>query len=87
MPQDVYSSRDLYLLWPLAQRYGLLVNTSFTAARVLDLASTLLQERSVGGGRLVMHRCSRVRQNIDVDQFRSKVPPHRMLVLLCDLSA
>jgi len=45
MPQDIYSSRDMYLLWPLAQRYGVLVNTTFAPKDVLAMADTLLEER------------------------------------------
>eukprot|EP00928_Gymnodinium_smaydae_P055600 TRINITY_DN39104_c0_g1_i1.p2 TRINITY_DN39104_c0_g1~~TRINITY_DN39104_c0_g1_i1.p2 ORF type:complete len:300 (-),score=62.09 TRINITY_DN39104_c0_g1_i1:215-1114(-) len=43
--KDVYGSRDMYLLWPLAQRLGLVVNATFAATDVLSLAQTLLEER------------------------------------------
>jgi len=45
MREGFYSSRDLYLLWPLAQRYGLMVNLSFAAADVLELSRSLLEQR------------------------------------------
>ncbi|CAJ1341927.1 unnamed protein product [Effrenium voratum] len=41
----VYSSRDLYLLWPLAQRLHLLVNTSFAPDEALDMVNSLKAER------------------------------------------
>lgn len=40
-----FSSRDLYLLWPLAQRLQLIVNTSFAAEDAVGLVNALLSER------------------------------------------
>eukprot|EP00441_Pelagodinium_beii_P034822 CAMPEP_0197643852 /NCGR_PEP_ID=MMETSP1338-20131121/17023_1 /TAXON_ID=43686 ORGANISM="Pelagodinium beii, Strain RCC1491" /NCGR_SAMPLE_ID=MMETSP1338 /ASSEMBLY_ACC=CAM_ASM_000754 /LENGTH=269 /DNA_ID=CAMNT_0043217143 /DNA_START=1 /DNA_END=807 /DNA_ORIENTATION=- len=40
-----YSSRDLYLLWPLAQRLQLLVNASFAVDDMPALAQSLLEVR------------------------------------------
>lgn len=54
MPKDIYSSRDMYLLWPLAQRYGILVNTTFAAADVLKLAGALTEERAKLCGETVL---------------------------------
>jgi len=43
--RGVYTSRDLYLLWPLAQRLRLLVNTSFSEDGALSLVHSLERER------------------------------------------
>jgi len=45
LPPGQYSSRDLYMLWPLSQRLRVWVNTSFAQDEVLTLAQTLLDER------------------------------------------
>ena len=45
--RGVYTSRDLYLLWPLAQRLRLLVNTSFDEDGALSLVHSLEREREV----------------------------------------
>merc|ERR1712085_145215 len=45
---------DLYVLWPLAQRLRLWVNTTFAPLEVRDLAAALLQERSELCGQTVL---------------------------------
>lgn len=40
-----YSNRDLYLLWPLAQRLGILINTSFGQEEPVSLAQALTKDR------------------------------------------
>lgn len=44
----VYSSRDLYLLWPLAQRLRLVVNTTFKQEDPLELVRALHEGREAG---------------------------------------
>merc|ERR1719350_534144 len=46
MPEGTYASRDLYLLWPLAQSSKVWVNTTFSGEEVLSLAAALLEERA-----------------------------------------
>ncbi|CAK9002237.1 Uncharacterized protein SCF082_LOCUS7258 [Durusdinium trenchii] len=43
----VYTSRDLYLLWPLAQKLGLRVNTSFGEEDAMTMVQSIEREREV----------------------------------------
>jgi len=55
LPEGTYSSRDTYLLWPVAQRYGVQVNTSFAAEEMMGLARSLLEERhTMCGGTILV---------------------------------
>lgn len=45
LKRGVYTSRDLFLLWPLAQRLRLLVNTTFDEGGALGLVQSLESER------------------------------------------
>eukprot|EP00435_Cladocopium_sp_Y103_P045930 s1425_g13.t1 len=45
LKRGVYTSRDLFLLWPLAQRLRLLVNTTFDEGGALGLVRSLESER------------------------------------------
>merc|ERR1719433_2020032 len=45
LPAHMYASRDMYLLWPLAQRLGVPVNATFAEDEFASLAETLLAER------------------------------------------
>lgn len=45
IPPRHFTSRDMYLLWPLAQRLGVWVNTSFAEEDSLAFAQMLLDER------------------------------------------
>lgn len=47
LPTGTYNSRDLYLLWPLARRLHLHINTSFSQEKTPDLGLALLAERDV----------------------------------------
>lgn len=54
LPQGTYTSRDMYLLWPLAQRYDIWVNTSFAPEEMPALARALLEERRALCGHTVL---------------------------------
>mmetsp|Transcript_50730 Transcript_50730/g.110768 ORF Transcript_50730/g.110768 Transcript_50730/m.110768 type:complete len:292 (-) Transcript_50730:15-890(-) len=65
LPPRVYASRDLYLLWPLARRLSLDVNTSFsdTWEGRLGLAKALLDDREACGARGFRERTALVSWN------------------------
>ncbi|CAE8589456.1 unnamed protein product [Polarella glacialis] len=45
LAEGKFANRDLFLLWPLAQRLGVMVNTSFSEDDMLGLAEALLAEK------------------------------------------
>jgi len=45
MGAGIYASRDMYLLWPLAQRLGLWINASFEQTNIAGFAAALLDSR------------------------------------------
>lgn len=54
LPDGEYTSRDMYLLWPLSQRYRVWVNTTFAQEDGLKLAASLLEERPTLCGQTVL---------------------------------